>query len=108
MQRTIYVKDADWESIRSAAESDGRSYSSYLLNLHKKNLPPRALGIAEVPDSDFGKEIPMKPINIPEDFVDPVEKAAEDLKKVIKPQSDDSWRKQIKPIQKAKGKKVKK
>lgn len=34
MQRTIYIKDDDWDQIREWAGKDGRSVSGYLLNAH--------------------------------------------------------------------------
>lgn len=49
MQRTIYVRDEIWESIKKVAKSSNRSISNYLVGLHfemtaEEHFPVRLFG----------------------------------------------------------------
>ena len=49
MQRTIYIKNEAWESIKASAKKQGRSISNYIVNLHQHTGPGKAVNEKVVP-----------------------------------------------------------
>lgn len=87
MQRTLYVKESDWLLIKSMAKKMNRSFSNYLVDLHRANLVAHDLGFAPEklvhaghPDSErITDEALAVSKRILESTPDPVQKTADDL-----------------------------
>lgn len=103
---TIYVDGDKWKDVKEVAYQKRVSAGDYLMGLHgdylrsvvKPKLDSEILDLAEklkpehfvgITDAvsfrdEIAEPIPMKEIKIPNGFVDPIQKAASDLGKVIK------------------------